>query len=45
MPMRKGEVMIHYANIEKAKKLLKWRPQKDIKKGLKLTFDWWKKKS
>lgn len=37
---RPGDVLRHYADISKAKKLLKFQPEIDIKKGIKLYLDW-----
>lgn len=40
-PMRQGDVPHSLASIEKAKKLLKYNPQFDIKKGLKEAVNWY----
>ncbi len=32
-----------FANIEKARKVLRWKPRYSIKEGLKKTYDWYKK--
>ncbi len=40
---RKGESMELYANIKKAKSILKWEPEYDFKKSLKLVIDWYLK--
>lgn len=37
---RPGDVLRHYADISKAKKILKFKPEIDIKKGIKLYLDW-----
>ena len=40
IPYRNGENMILYADIEKAKKLLRWEPSVSLHKGLMKTIDW-----
>ena len=40
---RKGENMELYADITKAKKILKWKPKITMKEGLKETIDFYKK--
>ncbi len=39
-PERKGEIRRNYASIEKAKKILGFEPEYDLKMGLKLTYNW-----
>ncbi len=39
-PERKGEIRRNFASIEKAKKILGFNPKYDLKKGLKLTYNW-----
>ncbi len=41
--MRKDEIKNIYANINKAKKVLKWRPKMNFKKGIKKTINYYKK--
>ncbi|MEO8761161.1 MAG: SDR family oxidoreductase [Bacteroidia bacterium] len=41
-PERKGDIKDSFANIDKAKKLLKYNPTIEISKGLELTVDWYK---
>ena len=41
--MRKDEIKNIYANINKAKKVLKWRPKTIFKKGIKKTIKYYKK--
>lgn len=43
IPYRAEEQMHHYANINKIKNSVNWRPKWDIKKGLIHTIRWWKK--
>ena len=38
---RRGESMKLYANINKAKKILKWQPKYDFKQSLKEVIDWY----
>ncbi len=40
---RTGEVVKYMADISKAKKLLAYKPQYSIKKGINLSIDWYKK--
>jgi len=40
-PMRAGEPESMIADIQKAQKLLGWRPKVSLGKGLKKTIDWW----
>ena len=40
---RKGESMNLYANIEKARKILKWEPKYEFKASLKKVIDWYSK--
>ena len=40
-PMKKGEVHSMVADIEKAEKLLEWKPITPLREGLKRTIDWW----
>ena len=40
IPYRKGENMELYANVEKAKNILKWETTIDLEKGLQRTIDW-----
>lgn len=42
-PLPKDDPVKRRPSIEKAKKLLKWQPKVDIKKGLKKTIVWFKK--
>ncbi len=44
-PERKGEIRRNYTSIEKAKKILGFNPEIDLKKGLRLTYDWFKEKN
>ncbi len=37
---RKGEIRRNYSSIEKAKKILGFEPEYDLKMGLKLTYNW-----
>lgn len=39
----KGEIRSQYLNCDKARKLLKWRPEFSFEKGLELTYDWYQK--
>jgi len=39
--MRAGEVMSMIANVEKAEKILDWRPLVSLRDGLRKTIDWW----
>lgn len=41
-PSRQGDVLHSLADISKAKKLLKYKPEVTIKEGLSKTFDWYK---
>jgi len=40
---REGEIKHSYASIEKAKKVLGFKPEYDLQKGLKETIEWYKK--
>lgn len=40
LPFHKADVMITWADIEKAKRLLNWQPEIDIEEGLKRTLEW-----
>jgi nucleoside-diphosphate-sugar epimerase len=40
VPYRIGENMALYANVEKAKKILKWKASVNLDKGLRDTIDW-----
>lgn len=40
LPFHKADVMITWADIEKAKRLLNWQPEIDIEEGLKRTVEW-----
>ena len=40
--MRKDEIMALYPNINKAKKILDWRPKISLNIGLKKTIDFYK---
>jgi len=40
VPYRIGENMTLYANVEKAKKILKWKASVNLDKGLRDTIDW-----
>ena len=42
---REGEISEIYLNCEKAKKELKWTPEKNLKEGLQETFNWFNLKS
>jgi nucleoside-diphosphate-sugar epimerase len=42
IPYRSGENMNLYADIEKAKRLLNWRPKVTLKDGLKNTIEWYR---
>lgn len=42
-PERKGDIKDSFANIDKAKNLLGYKPTVEIEKGLELTVDWYKK--
>ncbi|MFT4303776.1 MAG: SDR family NAD(P)-dependent oxidoreductase [Candidatus Woesearchaeota archaeon] len=42
MPMQLGDVKLTYADITKAKKILKYKPKVMIKKGVKEFIDWYK---
>lgn len=39
---RPGQVFRHTASIEKAKRLINWRPEVDFEKGLTKTIEWYK---
>ena len=39
VPYRKGENMALYADIKKARKLLKWEPEISLNEGLKITIN------
>jgi nucleoside-diphosphate-sugar epimerase len=39
---RKGDVRDSLADISRARELLDFAPQVDLRTGLKLTMDWWK---
>lgn len=41
MPMQPGDVMLTYADISKAKKLLNYDPKTNIKEGLKKFYEWY----
>jgi UDP-glucuronate 4-epimerase len=43
-PLQKGDVSITFANISKAKKLLKWQPKMPIEKGIRKEIEWVKTK-
>jgi len=40
LPFHKADVMVTWAEIEKAKRLLSWEPEITLKEGLKRTVDW-----
>ncbi len=40
---RKGESMELYSNIEKAKKILNWKPKYELKSSLKEVIEWYSK--
>jgi UDP-glucuronate 4-epimerase len=42
MPMAKGDVLITYANISKAKKLIDYNPQVGLKEGINKFVEWYK---
>jgi len=44
-PIPPGDVNITYADITKAKKLLSYKPETDIRQGIKKMFDWYKNKN
>lgn len=44
-PERKGDIRDSFANIDKAKNLLSYKPTVDISQGLELTVDWYKENS
>lgn len=44
IPFRSGENMRLYANIEKADKIINWKPLVTLKDGLQTTIDWYSKK-
>ncbi len=39
---RKGEIKRNYTSIEKAREILDFEPEFDLKKGIKLTYEWFK---
>ena len=39
-PFHKADMLETWADISKAKKILKWQPEVDVDKGLELTIDW-----
>jgi UDP-glucuronate 4-epimerase len=43
MEIQPGEVLITYADIKKAKKLLGYNPKTNIEKGVKEFVEWYKK--
>ena len=43
VPYRPGENMALYANISKAKNILKWEPTTTLDEGLQKTVDWYTK--
>jgi UDP-glucuronate 4-epimerase len=43
LPMQKGDVYKTYADITKAKRLLKYRPQVSVDEGVKSFVDWYRK--
>ena len=42
LPVQKGDVRKTYADISKAKKMLKWQPKTPIEKGIKNFIEWYK---
>jgi CDP-glucose 4,6-dehydratase len=38
---QKGEINVQYLSIEKAEKLLKWKPKVSLEEGLKKTIEWY----
>lgn len=42
LPMQKGDVHTTYADIEKTKKLLGWKPEVDVEEGIKHFVGWFK---
>ncbi|MBU0757588.1 MAG: SDR family NAD(P)-dependent oxidoreductase [Nanoarchaeota archaeon] len=42
-PMQQGDVLITYADIAKAKKMLGYNPKTDIEQGMKKFIEWYKK--
>lgn len=42
LPYRKNEIMKACANISKARKILKWKPNNSLDSGLKTTINWFK---
>lgn len=45
MPPRPGDIKNSYADISKAKRLLDWQPKTEIRNGLNLTYDFFKKQN
>ncbi len=43
-PLPRGDVPVTYANINKAKRLLMWKPTTKINNGIKQVVDWYKSK-
>ncbi len=43
-PERKGEIRRNWTSIRKANKILEFKPDINLKKGLELTYDWFKKR-
>lgn len=41
LPLQPGDVLLTFADISKARKLLNWQPKTNIKKGLKHLIDWY----
>ncbi len=44
-PPRKGEIIRNYSDINKAKKLLRFKPQVSLNKGIEEVYNWFKTKS
>lgn len=44
LPMQPGDVIMTYADITKAKKLLNYEPKVNVKEGIKKFIEWFKKK-
>jgi len=42
LPLQPGDVVKTYANIDKAKNILEWRPKTDIRSGIERFVEWYK---
>lgn len=38
-PYRVGDILVNYLNIQKAKNILKWAPEVNLKEGIKMTYN------